>query len=101
MLVLCCAATRTLSPSSSSSWRSWCLDKYQMLDDIDNQLEWLLLSLLTSSSLYMSKSGSSPALSFPLMATPHLSSSTPPRWGVASRDQLCRVSEPWQNEYLY
>ena len=49
----------------------------------------------------MSKSGSSPALSFPLMATPHLSSSTPPRWGVASRDQLCRVSEPWQKKYLY
>ena len=49
----------------------------------------------------MSKSGLSPALSFPLMATPHLSSSTPPRWGVASRDQLCRVSEPWQkNIYI-
>ena len=42
----------------------------------------------------MSKSGSSPALSLPLMATPHLSSRTPPKWGVASRDQLCRVREP-------
>ena len=42
----------------------------------------------------MSKRGSKPALSLPLIATPHLSSRTPPRWGVASLDQLCRVREP-------
>ena len=42
----------------------------------------------------MSKRGSRPALSLPLMATPHLSSSTPPRWGVASLDQLWSVREP-------
>ena len=33
-------------------------------------------------------------MSLPLIATPHLSSRTPPRWGVASLDQLCRVREP-------
>jgi hypothetical protein len=29
-----------------------------------------------------------------LIATPILSSRTPPRWGVARRDQLCKVSDP-------